>query len=264
MSFEDNDALREKSRALLNSILAKQGEIREHLLKIKKCTNSENSKSNNVVKTVSFSDYLRESPAASTRRVIAAAYRSKSESSSPVRRRKSDTEDDDSNGDEMESEELAESSQNLAELIRFEESELLERLKMSSEDEFLRHVEAKRQSFLKRDYSGNESDSNSFRLSRKTIRKKLDDNVKKKLPRKGKRSQSAPSYLRPTEASMNMARSKSRKAEKTSEMKYNSKKADLVNKTSRRRMLKNKPLLGLDFALGTKQTKLNADIIIIN
>jgi len=225
--------------------LTRQGHIREQLIKIK-MTESCAKKPTPSVKTVSFSDYLRESPT-STPTKTTTRLQSRSKSSSPFRKTTSSLSDLDEFESESESDSESEiESDNLAELIRFKELDTLERLKASDEDEFLKHVEAKRQSYLKHDYSENEGSSNAtVSKSSRESRKSASVGKKKVKGKNGKRSQSAPSYLRPTEASMNMARSKSPKSDRNKV-----KKSVSLNPNPKRAKPRNKTLLGLDFALG--------------
>lgn len=253
-SLEESAALREKSKALISSIQEKQNELRQELLKIRSTSSKKTAPV--VVKTVSFSDYPLENVAKR------AKYRSKS--TSPSRMKTTTTVDESSDLDSSEvstdreesylKEIEEESTNNLADLIRFKELDTLERLKASSEDEFLKHVEAKRQSYLKRDYSDNETSSKNQKHGDVNIIRKKKTLVKS-------RSKSAPSYLRSTEASMNMARKKYCKDDSSCERVKSSKKSSKTvgskNSTNKNtpksgvsKNIRNKTLLGFDFALG--------------
>lgn len=253
-SLEESAALREKSKALISSIQEKQNELRQELLKLRSTSSKKTAPV--VVKTVSFSDYPHENAAKRTK------YRSKSTSPSRMKAttvvdESSDLDSSQASTDREESylkEIEEESTNNLADLIRFKELDTLERLKASSEDEFLKHVEAKRQSYLKRDYSDNEASSKNHKHGDVNIIRKKKTLVKS-------RSKSAPSYLRSTEASMNMARKKyckddsscervkpSKKPSKTVDSKNSSNKN--TSKSGVNKNIRNKPLLGFDFALG--------------
>lgn len=151
-------------------------------------------------------------------------------------------------------------SDNLAGLIRFKEMDTLEKkLKdTNDENEFLKHVDARRQEYLKRDYSENDdSDDVRNNTRRRESRKKSNvkklNNTRKSRGEEIKRSKSVPSYLRPTEASQEKAREKSPKCAELNRDVRNKNKTrgdGRLNEGSKRNKPRNKPILGLDFVLG--------------
>lgn len=252
MSIEKNEALREKSKSLLNSLKTNQDLIRQQLIKIRQSENySPKKQIQSTVKTVSFSDFPLQN--ASKESQVNKRIRSKSESSLRQNPRSDchfeELESSSSTLDSQTSESEIESD-DLAGLIRFKELKTLKELKARDESEFLKHVEATRQEFLKRDYSENESDTGLIKTKRHS--RKKEAHVRKTSVKKNSeevRAKSAPSYMRPTEASQKMCRQKSPKSQ-TSRDKNKNKKSDKSNQSVGRNRPKNKPLLGLDFVLG--------------
>ena len=243
MSNDKDKDLRERSKILINSFKANQNIIREQLMKIKL---ADAKKSNQVtVKTVSFSDFPQ---VAFEKTQPKLKFRSKSESSLR-RERKIECF---SNLDDCTSESDFETdieSDNLAGLIRFNELTILEELKDKDETEFLKHIENKRQAFLKHDYSENDSDTNTVKVKRKS-RKGETHARKGNTEKRGKRPKSVPSYLRPTEASQKMVREKSPKSQLSRDKNINKEISKSSQAFLKRNKPRNKPLLGLDFVLG--------------
>lgn len=246
MSNDKDKALRERSKILIKSFKANQNLIREQLMKIKL---ADAKKKNQVtVKTVSFSDFPQ---VAFEKTQPKLKFRSKSESSLRQERKIecfSKLDDCKSSSSESDSETEIESD-DLAGLIRFNELTILEKLKDKNETEFLKHIENKRQAFLKHDYSENDSDTNIVKMKRKS-RKEQTSARKAKTEKREKRPKSVPSYLRPTEASQKMIREKSPKSQVNRDKIINKETPKSSQTFLKRNKPRNKPLLGLDFVLG--------------
>lgn len=252
MSVEKDEALREKSKSLLNSLKTNQDIIRQQLIQIRQSQNYSTKKQiQPTVKTVSFSDFPPQNALKESQ--VKKRIRSKSESSLRQNPRTDcHLEEFNSSSSSLDSQtsESEIESDDLAGLIRFKELKTLEELKARDESEFLKHVEATRQEFLKRDYSENESDAGLMKINRQS--RKKEAHVRKTMVKKNPedaRAKSAPSYMRPTEASQKMCRQKSPKSQ-TSREKSKNKESNKSNQSVGRNRPKNKPLLGLDFVLG--------------
>lgn len=253
----------ESSKTLISSLKTNQSLLNATLNKIKPPTPTSTAVRTSVShKAVSFSDYLRETMtlSSSTPYTNHNKYRSKSAEPNSQHRKsilkktvQADSEDDDDesyshlNNDTNDDEEPIESD-NLTDLIRFKELDAFERLKSASnEEEFLRHIEVKRQSFLKHNYS--EEDENNSLLRGDNERTKKKNVIVKKT-----RSHSAPSYRKPTEASLKMMNTKVGEIKKGNVIGSKSSRKTINNASKKRTNKKyknwNKPLLGFDFALG--------------